>query len=651
MSLSLYNKYRPQTFVDVVGQEHVEKTLANAVATASIFPAYLFCGPRGTGKTTTARILAKALLCVHAPTPTPDGTCEQCREISEGVHPDVYELDAASRTGVDNVREEIIGRVHFAPTHGAYKIYIIDEVHMLSTAAFNALLKTLEEPPKHVVFVLCTTDANKVPKTVQSRCQRFDFHRLSASEIAERLRYICRTEQFTAEDSALELIAQRSQGGMRDAISALEQIAVYGGGEVSYRAAESLLGEINAGQLFSLCNLIAANNAPDCFEWVAGFVQGGSDIAILVNDLAAHVRNLYVMAVSGALDEPELPGEDNANSNSDRLLAQALDIEPDAFNRFKQQARAFGSVDRLAYVLTLLGDLATGLKDAANARLALEIALTKMLRPNSSLTLEALAVRLERLERELVANASSLVFDTGVDTIHPTSRTNGVSTADGADSTDAPSTDVPSTDVPSTDANRTTGSPANSQQSRDILRLWDQVIDSLKAQRPGVAANLGGSIPHVDTTAQTLTVELPSTASMSKTALEKPNTHELITSVVHDIFKDTAEIKVVNFSLGDQPAASPGAPNIEPASERVFSPESAGGQSFSAEPPNEQFVFPEPALASESKPALEPTASSEPSVEEPALFPETASIPEPSKDDLEDIISASLNSKIRFEEA
>jgi DNA polymerase-3 subunit gamma/tau len=189
--MSLYNKYRPQTFADVVGQEHVEKTLANAVSTGSISHAYLFTGPRGTGKTTTARLLAKALLCVNAPTATPDGSCTQCVEISEGMHPDVYELDAASRTGVDNVREEIINRVQFAPTHGSYKVYIIDEVHMLSIAAFNALLKTLEEPPAHVVFVLCTTDVQKVPGTVVGRCQRFDFHRLTALEIAGRIRHIC----------------------------------------------------------------------------------------------------------------------------------------------------------------------------------------------------------------------------------------------------------------------------------------------------------------------------------------------------------------------------------------------------------------------------------------------------------------------------
>ena len=194
MSEALYRKYRPQTFEDVVGQTHIERTLKNAIEQDKVGHAYMFCGPRGTGKTTTARLLAKALLCEKGPTPAPDGTCEQCLAIAEGNHPDVYELDAASRTGVDNVREEIIGRVQYAPTRGRYKVYIIDEVHMLSTAAFNALLKTLEEPPAHVIFILATTEIQKVPATILSRCQRYDFTRIGPEDIAQRVEYIAGQE-------------------------------------------------------------------------------------------------------------------------------------------------------------------------------------------------------------------------------------------------------------------------------------------------------------------------------------------------------------------------------------------------------------------------------------------------------------------------
>jgi len=202
---SLYRKYRPSTFDDVVGQSHIERTLRNAVAEGKVAHAYLFTGPRGTGKTTTARLLAKALLCDRAPTGEPDGTCEQCIEIAEGTHPDVREIDAASNTGVDAVREEIIGRVQFAPTRGTHKVYIIDEVHMLSQAAFNALLKTLEEPPSHVIFVLCTTHPHKVPETIHSRCQRFDFHRISVEDIADHLRFIAESEGFRVDRGAFTL--------------------------------------------------------------------------------------------------------------------------------------------------------------------------------------------------------------------------------------------------------------------------------------------------------------------------------------------------------------------------------------------------------------------------------------------------------------
>ena len=227
-------RMRPRTLDEVVGQEHIERTLKNAIEQNKVSHAYLFCGPRGTGKTTMARILAKALLCEKGPTTEPDGTCPECIAIANGTHPDVYELDAASRTGVDNVREEIISRVNYAPTRGAWKVYIIDEVHMLSTAAFNALLKTLEEPPSHVVFILCTTDPQKVPETIHSRCQRFDFHRISTEAIVSRLGAICVKEGVEFEGEALDLIAYRSDGGMRNALTSLEQLIAFGDGMVIF---------------------------------------------------------------------------------------------------------------------------------------------------------------------------------------------------------------------------------------------------------------------------------------------------------------------------------------------------------------------------------------------------------------------------------
>lgn len=379
MALSLYRKYRPEVFADVVGQEHVEKTLINAISEGAVAHAYLFCGPRGTGKTTSARLLAKALLCESAQNGQPDGTCPQCLEIAQGTHPDVFELDAASRTGVDNVREEIIGRVGFAPTRGRFKVYIIDEVHMLSTAAFNALLKTLEEPPEHVVFVLCTTDPHKVPETIQSRCQRFDFRRFSVEEIVGYLERISKGEGFEYEPEALEFIAAKSAGGMRDATTALEQVGVYTEGKITLDEATRMFGQIDIAALFEIAGYIARRDTPSCFVWINDLVGRGVDLAQFARDLASHLRNLYVTAITG--------GENGI------VACTAAQLE-----RYRQQAAEFGGVDRLARALDICGALVAELRNSADARLSVEIAMTRLTRPDSELTLEALAERIEALE-------------------------------------------------------------------------------------------------------------------------------------------------------------------------------------------------------------------------------------------------------------
>lgn len=379
---ALYRKYRPTTFKDVVGQEHIERTLKNAIEQGKVSHAYLFCGPRGTGKTTMARILAKALLCEQGPTVEPDGTCPECEAIAQGTHPDVYELDAASRTGVDNVREEIIARVNYAPTRGAWKVYIIDEVHMLTNAAFNALLKTLEEPPEHILFILCTTDPQKVPDTIQSRCQRFDFHRISNEAIVSRLGAICVEEGVDFEGEALDLIAYRADGGMRNALTSLEQLIAFGGGYVTLEGAQNLLGSLDETDLSEIVLAIGKRDAAACFNWVARYVETGADLAQFVSDLSEYVRNMYLLSMAG------IEVEISVNEATRKAMVDQL--------------KYFGQ-DRLSRLLVVLGDLSKELHSSSNPRLSFEIALTRMVRPESDLTIEALAERIEELERKIAS--------------------------------------------------------------------------------------------------------------------------------------------------------------------------------------------------------------------------------------------------------
>jgi len=298
--MSLYRKYRPQTFEDVVGQDHIAHTLRNALSSdpLRVAHAYLFCGPRGTGKTTSARLLAKCVNCENGPTPTPCNECDFCTRVRDNQPVmDLIEIDAASNTGVDNVRENIIEKVNSAPAQGRYRVYIIDEVHMLSTSSFNALLKTLEEPPAHAIFVLATTDAHKVPATILSRCQRFDFRRVGPADIVGRLQYVAEREGIDLALDAARLIAITADGALRDALTLLEQVAAFSPDTISVADVRLVLGTVSQELLAGLMDAVAAQNPALVLEHINNAVEEGASFSQLTRDLTAYCRDLLLLTV------------------------------------------------------------------------------------------------------------------------------------------------------------------------------------------------------------------------------------------------------------------------------------------------------------------------------------------------------------------
>lgn len=563
---SLYTKYRPQTFEQVVGQKHVVETLKRAVVEGRTSHAYLFCGPRGTGKTTMARLLAKALMCEKGPGQLPDGTCEQCRLIAAGEHPDVAELDAASRTGVDNVREEILSRVNYAPTLGRCKVYIIDEVHMLTPAAFNALLKTLEEPPEHVVFIMCTTDPQKILATILSRVQRFDFHSIGNDEMQAHLAYVCGEEGFTYDDAALELVVRHARGGMRDALTSLEQLSVFGNGNISVAAAQDFLGEVSGSVLGGVVNALAKRDVPALFGEVEKLMSSGRDLLQFTKELAARMRDVYVVAaVPCATDVVSARGAD--------------------FEALRSEAAAFGSVDRLSRILTVLGDASSEMRTATNQRLVLEIAFTRIARPEADLTLDALADRVAFLEHELETLKKSGLPAANPSQLAPTPQVNQGTPATApatAPSVPAPAAPVqpaaaplalaqPGATVPAPVAGRAGGvSPRPSRAASEpqgerrgagrnpsrpagptepaaaparpamtdpaeLQRTWKRVVDNLVHEAPSKGSLLMSSSP-VSDDGEKLVVSLPKGSRFAAKMLERADVRETVDGCVRVAF-------------------------------------------------------------------------------------------------------------------
>lgn len=649
---SLYRKYRPLTFDSVVGQQHIVSTLEHAITEGRLSHAYLFCGPRGTGKTTMARILAKALLCRNAEAARaegasgcmPDGTCEECELIAEGNHPDVYELDAASRTGVDNVREEIINSVNFAPVRGKYKIYIIDEVHMLTTAAFNALLKTLEEPPAHVIFVLCTTDPQKILETILSRCQRFDFHRIGNEDIEHRLSYVCEQEGFDYDDEALAIVARHAKGGMRDALSTLEQLSVFGNGAVHADDARSLLGEVSDQILGEFARAIAERDIAELYGLIRAQVEEGNDLLELTRDLVAHVRDVYVACVAGARAELFEGGSEQAEA----LAAEAA---------------AFGErpADRLARVLTVLDDAALEMRGASDVRLVLEIACTRLTRPEADLTIEALAERVARLEA-MVANAAvpasvaaaqasapAAVAAAPATTQQPTlisgaraatpaataapaatsahqggtpwDRGAAVPAAQPAPKSAAPAPAPAASTVPVSKPNNVAQVAAAGaaetpavEDAGELQRKWAEVVERVKARQASYAGLLLNARATADDGSK-LTVSFPAGSTFAIKMLGRADTQSVVLPTVSAVFGR----RTVDYVLDGGGTPAPQHEEHSPSARAAAS----------ADPQPVSSAVPASSSASATQPKAAPVAAPTPSAPEPAAPKPAAPTPSP----------------------
>ena len=378
---ALYRKFRPQEFDDVKGQDHIVTTLKNQIKADRIGHAYLFCGTRGTGKTTIAKIFAKAVNCEHPVDGSPCGECPTCRAIAAGNSMNVIEIDAASNNGVDNIRQ-IREEVEYRPTEGKYKVYIIDEVHMLSIGAFNALLKTLEEPPAYVIFILATTEAHKIPITILSRCQRYDFRRISIDTITARLRELMDAEQVTVEDRALRYIAKAGDGSMRDALSLLDQcIAFYLGQELTYDKVLDTLGAVDTEIFSRLLRQILDKNITGAIQTVETLVIEGRELGQFVTDFTWYLRNLMLVQSSDDMED-------------------VLDISSENLALLKEEA-SMVDADILMRYIRIFSELGSQIKYASQKRILIEIAIIKLCKPEMEKDYTSLVDRIDSLEKKL----------------------------------------------------------------------------------------------------------------------------------------------------------------------------------------------------------------------------------------------------------
>ena len=508
MHKALYRVYRPKNFSDVIGQEHIVRTLKNQIENNNVGHAYLFCGTRGTGKTSTAKIFSRAVNCTNLHNDEPCNECENCREILEDKTMDVVEIDAASNNSVDDIRE-LRENVKYSPAKAKYKVYIIDEVHMLSQGAFNALLKTLEEPPSYVIFILATTEPHKIPATILSRCQRFDFKRVTVKDISSRMRYICEKEGIEADEKALNLIARNSQGALRDALSILDQCISFEGHTIRYNDVIELLGSVNIEQLFDLAESIIKEDTRKSLQILNDFIIWGKDVRNLVNDLIDHFRNLMVCKISNDLDE-------------------IISLPEETIDLLKQQAETIDT-NNLIRILNILSEAQDGMKISSNPRVLMEVTMMKIAQPMFDDSKEALLKRIENLEQKIESGNIKVNHISTNQTVDNSNKNEkvGNNTLETSHEEDVEYENLKSDDV------------------KLIQKSWKNILQKMKEDRQQITRALLQDVDSFNIADDILYIIFTDNYSFAKNKLDSPQTIQYVEKVIREVLNRNFNVKIV----------------------------------------------------------------------------------------------------------
>ena len=509
---ALYREWRPRTFYDVVGQEHITTTLKNQILNNRIAHAYLFCGTRGTGKTSTAKVFAKALNCLNLKDGEPCNECEMCRKINEGLAIDVTELDAASNNGVDKIRD-IIDDVKYPPQEAKYKVYIMDEVHMLSAGAVNAFLKTLEEPPNNVIFILATTDPQKLPITILSRCQRFDFKRINNGEITARLRKIVNDQNVLADERSLNLIARVSDGAMRDSLSILDQAISMGNGNVDYNTVVSMLGLVTNEHLFNLVNAIIQRSVEKSIEIIEDVIYSGKDIYLFIKDLIAHYRNLLMVKVT---NNPE----------------EVLDMSEENIALIKEQGARLRA-EEIMRCIRILQEAENNAKLSKQARLYCELAIIKMCKIEYDTSSEVMLTRLNKLEENL-KNGSIKVA-----TVE--SQNNNINAVNKSINNVESKKPTQTQHIEET----LSGNSDSRITINDVQKAWRDILEAFKARRAMVISSLIQIGKPIACANGIVTVQFEKQYQFSRDRLSESKNKPIINEVFSEILQENIKVNFV----------------------------------------------------------------------------------------------------------